>query len=95
MLIYLFLWSWLDEKKKEKAPWDFSSLGTIWGFLNVGFSCARCKLVQTGKAACEPAQHDHKFGNKPLLPDAFAVPLAFYGFEALHSLFLLLEILSK
>lgn len=45
-----------------------------------------CKLAnQPGKAA----QGNHKSGNKLPLPDAFAAPLAFYGFEALgFSLFL-------
>lgn len=69
------------------------------------FICAWWKLLQTGKAAWKPAQHNHKFGNKLPLPDAFAVPFAFYGFEALQfsssffknflEFFFILEILSK
>lgn len=81
-------------KRGRETPWGFSSSDTIWGFRNVGFSCAWCKLLKTGKPVRKPTQHNHKFGNKFLLPDAFAVPLAFYGFKALHS-FLLLEMLSK
>lgn len=81
LFIPLVLVGW---KRREKTTWDFSSFDSIWGFINVGFICAWWKWLQTGKAAWKPAQHNHKFGNKLPLPDAFAVPFAFYGFEALQ-----------